>query len=288
MIKKRLLVSFSGGRTSAFMLWWLMNEWEDRSNWEMIVVFANTGKEHEKTLEFVQRCSIEWNIGIVWVEAKHKDENGRPHSDKGWQVKHRVVNFYTASRNGEPFEEMISLLGIPSTSSPFCSYQLKKLAIKSLLNEIGWEDYHTAIGIRIDEVDRINETWKDDNLLYPLIQFNPSKKRVVVLWWQGQEFDLEVPVGLGNCDNCWKKDIKTLTSNAKKYPETFVWWQNMTDKYGHFMPREMKKLLPPFNFYRGNISPNDIFKLAELQADQLDLFANQEALNGCSESCEVY
>ena len=54
--KKRLLISFSGGRTSAFMLWWLFNKWDDRHNWEMVVVFANTGKENKGTLFFVDEC----------------------------------------------------------------------------------------------------------------------------------------------------------------------------------------------------------------------------------------
>mgnify|MGYP006921391819 CR=1 FL=1 len=286
-MKKKLLISFSGGRTSAYMLWWLLNVWEDRDNWEMIIVFANTGKEHAETLLFVHRIAWKWNINIIWVEAKHKDENGVPYSAKGWAVKHKIVDYFTASRKGEPFEEMISLLGIPSTNAPFCSKQLKKFAIESYLKSIGWSDYHTAIGIRIDEVDRVNETWKDNNLMYPLIQHNPSTKQVVVIWWSKQEFDLNVPEGLGNCDNCWKKDIGTLTNNVKRYPKTFDWWQEMTDKYGHLNPRN-SELKPPFNFYRGNISPKDIFELARLSPDQLSLFAEQEKLDGCSESCEPF
>lgn len=287
-MKKRLLISFSGGRTSAYMAWWLLNEWKDRDNWEFKVVFANTGKEHEKTLEFVERCSIEWGIDIVWVEAKHKDENGLFFSEKGWKVTHKIVDFVTASRNGEPFEEMISVLGIPSTNSPFCSEQLKKFPIKSLLNDIGWTDYFTAIGIRLDEVDRVNETWVVNKLLYALINLNPTTKINVVIWWDKQDFDLDIPPDLGNCDFCWKKDMKRLVRITKNHPEVPVWWQEMTDKYGYFMPREMHKLKPPFNFYRGNLSPKDIFKLAKLEASQLELFAKEEKLDGCSESCEPF
>lgn len=285
-MKKKLLISFSGGRTSAYMLWWLLNEWKDRDNWEMVVVFANTGKEHEKTLEFVERCSIEWGIEIIWVESKHKDENGNPYSEKGRAVRHKIVDFMSASRNGEPFEEMISVLGIPSTNAPYCSEQLKKFSINSYLKSIGWRNYTTAIGIRSDEVDRANENWKKKRIFYPLI-YNGDTKARINMWWDKQQFDLEVPEGLGNCDGCWKKGIDTLTDIAKKHPETFDWWQNMTDKYGHLNPRNTE-LKPPFNFYRGNLSPKDIFKLAKLSPNQLSLFAKEEKLDGCSESCEVF
>lgn len=106
---KKLLISFSGGRTSGYMLWYLFNEWQERDKWEKIVVFANTGKEAEGTLFFVDECSQEWKIPIVWVEAKCKDDDGKPFSEKGWSVSHKIVDFETASRKGEPFEEMISV-----------------------------------------------------------------------------------------------------------------------------------------------------------------------------------
>lgn len=287
-MKQKLLISFSGGRTSAYMLWWLFNEWPDRDNWDKIVVFANTGKEVEGTLFFVDECSQEWNIPIIWVEAKCKDETGKPFSDKGWAVKHRIVTYETASRKGEPFEEMISMLGIPSTEAPFCSYQLKREAIKSYAKSIGWNDCYTAIGIRYDEADdRVSGNWISNKLFYPFVFEKQVTKRDISIWWSNQSFDLNINPDEGNCDNCWKKDFPRLARNMIRVPNSFIWWEEMENKYKMFKPRD-NETTPPYYFFRGQKSVLDIRKMAEMSQAELKQLSMFYPSDGCQESCEVF
>ena len=62
------VISFSGGRTSAYMLWRILQSNGGGLPEEAIVCFANTGKEEEATLQFVRDCGKNWNVPIHWVE----------------------------------------------------------------------------------------------------------------------------------------------------------------------------------------------------------------------------
>ena len=104
-MKETLFVSFSGGRTSGYMCHWLLENKADE--YELIFVFANTGLEHEKTLEFVHKCDKVFKLNLVWVEAVVNPVKGRG-------VTHRIVDYFSAARNGEPFEEVIKKYGIPN------------------------------------------------------------------------------------------------------------------------------------------------------------------------------
>jgi 3'-phosphoadenosine 5'-phosphosulfate sulfotransferase (PAPS reductase)/FAD synthetase len=59
-------ISFSGGRTSAYMLWRVLQA-NGGLPPDAVVTFANTGKEDEATLRFVQACSDHWEVPITWV-----------------------------------------------------------------------------------------------------------------------------------------------------------------------------------------------------------------------------
>ena len=278
-MQKKLLISFSGGRTSAYMTWWLFNKWADRGLYEMKVVFANTGKEVENTLFFVDECSQEWGIPIVWIEGYPKTVG------KGWGVDFKIVDYETASRNGEPFEAMISRIGIPSQSAPFCSPQLKKQPIKAYAKSIGWKDYYIAIGIRNDEQKRISKYYIKNKILYPLVHINPVSKNDVKIWWDKQSFDLNIHPDDGNCNACWKKSFSTLARIMNRTPKAFNWWQDMTDKYAYSNQRnnEMKQ-----SFYREGKSILDIKKMADMSQAQLRQITMFDKLDGCAQSCEVF
>ena len=278
--KPKLLVSFSGGRTSAYMLWWIWHVWPSRDEWDIIVVFANTGKEVEGTLFFVDECAQEWGIPIVWVEGYPSDKG------KGWKVIPKVVTFETASRKGEPFEAMIAKLGIPSTNAPFCSDQLKRKTINAYLKTIKWRMFYKAIGIRADEPDRINPNAVAKRLWYPLAHDSPVIKLWILNWWKGRTFDLDIHPDDGNCDNCWKKNDMLLARNAVRKPSSFDWWQDMTNLHGYKNPRN-SKLSAPFNFYRGNRSPKDIFILSKRPVAEIRKQAKQKK-SSCTESCEPF
>lgn len=299
-MKQKLLISFSGGRTSAFMTQWLLaNRAEE---FEMIVVFANTGKEREETLQFIDRCDKHFGFGVVWVEAITNPESGMG-------VRAKIVDFTTASRKGEPYEAMIAKHGIPSKSSPHCTRELKKYAINAYARSIGWrpKDYITGIGIRTDEADRI----KPGPFLYPLVSSKlcPMSKLDVNLFWSKQPFDLQLKGYEGNCNKCFKKSLRklmTIERDERLNGQVDEWWDEMERKYENFIPpTKMKgKIKPPLRFYRGNMTIGDI-REASLQdfkhaTDDSKVIDHQEKLpfghkllymdeaNGCSESCEVF
>lgn len=282
-MQKKLLVSFSGGLTSAYMTKWCLDNLSDQ--YEIIVVFANTGKEREETLQFVNECDKRWNFNTVWVEAIVDPEKGKGTSFK-------VVTFETASRKGEPFEEVIKKYGLPNVRFLHCTRELKTRVIHAYIKSLGWKDYYTAIGIRKDEIDRINPNYKKDRFVYPLVSLIPSNKLDINTFWLNQDFTLNLKSYEGNCDLCYKKSDRKLLTILKENQSLSEWWQDMELKYSDY---------GKFHFYRQNRSILDLIKLAKQpfveakddskiinQYIQTEMFSDLDISNGCEESCEPF
>jgi hypothetical protein len=254
---KPVLISFSGGKTSGLMSAILNDYFADR---EKVFVFANTGKEREETLHFVNECDKRWGLSVVWVEA-----DIQPY---GVGTKHKIVTYGTASRNGEPFEAMLEKFGIPNMAFPHCSRELKLRPIHSLVRSMGWTDYETAIGIRADEQHRIGNT---PGFIYPLVEYGIDK-RIVNEWWGRQPFTLNLQEHEGNCDFCWKKSEKKLVRQINERPDAFSWWEEMEATYSTRTHGQRSSKIDPTYFYRQNISAPELRRIAFEAAKQRTLF----------------
>lgn len=89
-IQEPAAIAFSGGRTSAYMLWRIVQAYGGKLPDDIVVAFANTGKERTETLDFVQQCGESFGVHINWLEYLP--------DDPGFQV----VSHNSAARNGEP------------------------------------------------------------------------------------------------------------------------------------------------------------------------------------------
>lgn len=225
LITEPTVISFSGGRTSAYMLWKCLEAHNMSLPKEAIVCFANTGKEEEATLKFVNDCSINWNVPIVWLEFRDNEQ------------KFEVVTFETASRNGEPFEALIKKRGmLPNPVGRFCTVELKVRTIHRYLNFIGIESAINMIGIRADEQRRLakigNKDYGANWEKYAPLGLDGVTKKTVGDFWKAQPFDL----GLfnnngvtmhGNCDLCFLKAGNQIQSLIQEKPQRALWWAKM-------------------------------------------------------------
>lgn len=236
-----LLVSFSGGRTSAFMAKFLKERYQNR---EMLFVFANTGKEREETLIFVDKCDKEFDLNLVWLEADVNEEKG-----KG--TTYKIVNFKTASRNGEPFEAVIKKYGLPSKLYRHCTRELKEVPIHKYAKEVLGSNYLTALGIRADEKHRLKANSKN---IYPLAEIGVDEV-FIRNWWKRQDFDLGIKDYEGNCDLCFLKSTRKKLTLISENENIADWWNEMEQKYNSIYQSKFDEIR--------NLSILDLVELAK-------------------------
>lgn len=296
LLDRPAVVSFSGGRTSGYMLWHILQAFGGTLPDDVKVVFANTGKERPETLDFVERCSQRWGVPVVWLEYRYDApvqcptrrpdwaglsdddktdawtqwdlamrqagavEEFEPESreatvwelgDDGWedtgettavvtQQKAKLrgrhtfaqVDYTTASRDGEPLEEVIAVRNmLPNVVARFCTVECKIRTTDRYLRSLGWTEWENAIGFRSDEprrVAKLNSTNRHsrENPVCPMFAAGVDKPAVLE-WWRRQPFRLELEEWEGNCDLCFLKGAGKIRQVMRDDPTSAGWWIRM-------------------------------------------------------------
>jgi 3'-phosphoadenosine 5'-phosphosulfate sulfotransferase (PAPS reductase)/FAD synthetase len=218
------IISFSGGRTSGYMLHKIVEAHGGTLPDDVVVTFANTGKEREETLAFVDACGINFGVDIRWLEFV---TTKGPKPDR-----FREVRAQTASRNGEPFAALIAYKNFaPNSMMRFCTEELKVNTIRYFAEQrLNWKTWKNVVGLRHDEGHRClkayarNETGKSPWITVCPMDKARDTKRDVMDFWAAQPFDLGLKGYEGNCDMCFLKGRKILRVIEQERPGTAKWW----------------------------------------------------------------
>lgn len=290
----RIRVAISGGRTSAYMAWWLENNKPIVAAWLgspgatiiYIFTFANTGMEHDDSLRFLHDVDQQLLGGaVIWLEAVVSP-------DKGDGTRHRVVNYATAFRNNQynhtehPYHAVTRKYGVSNRVWQPCTREMKRHTMESYTRSIGGVDF-TAIGIRADENRRVSPSAGASNIIYPLVDLHPTDKQDVLAFWEDKPYDLRIPEWQGNCVTCFKKSDKKLNQVWIETPEVFEFTHMIETDYGWVGPEFAKGVDAPRVCFRKHRSTQDMIAFFKAnEADPIRFIDKEDA--GCSESCEVY
>ncbi len=205
-------------------------------------VFANTGKEHEKTLVFIREMECRWQVPIAWVEYVYRADVRGGISDP--KNTFRVVDYDSASRHGEPLAMLIRAHKLlPNAHKCICTAELKvETAARFARTRLGWwrPRPHSILGIRHDEPKRWTKAlWEECRTVYPLVDAHVSV-RDVERFWSEQPFDLQIHRDLGNCDLCFLKGRWKLMRLITQYPERAEWWIEQ-ERFRRSVARNVRK-----------------------------------------------
>ncbi len=219
------LISFSGGRTSAYMLKQILDAHGGTLPDDVHVTFANTGKEREETLRFVHDCATHWGVRVRWLEWRSRSVK-IPLAERFAEV-----GFNSASRSGEPFEGLLTAKSYTANATMrWCTAELKVRVMKYFMQSLGYKNWVNVIGLRHDEQHRVSKSRQPPRECWtnamPLDDAKVSNRDVRAFWAE-QPFDLQLLPFEGNCDGCFLKARPKLWEIERTQPGTLQWWADM-------------------------------------------------------------
>ena len=171
-----------------------------------IVIFCDTGREHEGTYKFVDDFE---RIEGIRIE--------------------RVIGFDFSSYIKEKKK-------VPNIKMRWCTVEAKIKPARKFLIELGIKEYLNFIGFRFDEKSRIVshvERYKNVKTIFPLFKYGIDKQ-FVLDYWNKKSYNLEIPQILGNCDACFMKGKGAIIRIYQQFPELAnKWIEDENSANGH-------------------------------------------------------
>ena len=290
---KKHVVSFSGGRTSAYLCYLMKKMHGDNVDF----VYMDTGAEHPKTYEFIKKVNKEFDLNLTCLRAKVIPEFGIG-------VNYDVVDIEDCIQDLKPFKDIMEKYGTPTVFMPSCTKYMKTYPFdKYCIDTYGRGNHLTWLGIRIDEQSRLKglpvdqmalfseaETKTKERKIRYLAEISDFEKQDVLDWWAKMPFDLDLNEHLGNCVFCVKKGNNKIALAARDEPE-------MAKKFIDVIASDSVRIVetrtsPSELMYRNYHSLKSIIATYEDKSrDEIRKtirYSRQEDAGSCSESCESF
>lgn len=223
-------ISFSGGRTSAYMLFHILMAHGGQLPDDVHVTFANTGKEREETLRFVHECEVRWGVRVHWIEWR-PPSRGMPFAER-----FEEVGYNSADRIGKWFAELVKRKQyLPNPIMRYCTIELKIRVMIHFMRALGYDRWISAVGLRADEMHRVfkaierNDSGKERGTTVMPLANAKVRQSDVMAFWKAQPFDLALKPHEGNCDLCFLKGRDKRASIIRANPALADWWIERED-----------------------------------------------------------
>ena len=272
------VVSFSGGRTSAYLSHLMIDKY-GRENVEF--VFMDTVAEHPKTYDFIKSVNLEFKLNLTCLRVVFNEELGKGNG-------YKIIDISEIKNDLIPWREMMKKYGTPyNPGGSFCTGMMKLGPWTKYLNEkYGKNNYESYLGIRIDEPKRLKPR---ENVVY-MADISDFEKQDVLDWWEERSFNLEIPEHLGNCVFCIKKGINKVALAERDEP---MLGREFMDEITSSWVREVEgRKAGKLDMYRGKNSFGDVIKIfSDHSRDDIEMTIRgrkQYESGSCTESCEVF
>lgn len=265
--------SFSGGRTSAYMMKLLHDKYGD----DLDCIYLDTGAEHPNTYKFIRDCSEKFGIPITCLRVVVHPTLGEGNS-------YEIVPITDIKCDLAPFKAMVDKYGTPFyPTGRLCTARMKTEPFTKYCDEkYGKGNYTKWLGIRVDEPRRLTPK---PNVQY-LADISDFDKKDILSWWEEQDFNLEIEEWMGNCVFCIQKKSAKIALAARQEPELAKEFMEIIKNARQRGDR------PKDLIYQHNYSLEGIIASWKMHSEESILESvirgKRSDTGSCSESCEVF